>query len=119
MIKSFRKNGKNTTKIIECLGNIEEVKKKAKGEDPVVWAKKYIAEVNIIENIEPFLDKIDFVDKVKTANFMTEASFISNCKRIILGVGPVTAHEVNEHISKNSYKKLVNQYQDLINKICN
>lgn len=81
-------------------------------------AKKYIADINIIELIEPFLDKIDFVDKVETANFMTEASFINNSKRIILGTGPVTAHEVNEHISKESYNKLVEQYQDLIYKIC-
>ena len=50
MIKSFRKNGKNTTKIIECLGNINEVKEKAHGEDPIVWAKKYIAEKTKEEN---------------------------------------------------------------------
>ena len=50
MIKSFRINGKNTTKIIECLGNIEDVKKKANGEDPVVWAKKYIAKKTEEEN---------------------------------------------------------------------
>ena len=89
-------------------------------------AKKYIADTNIIEKklydenkIDPFLDTIDFIKNVKTANFMTEASFISNCKRIILGTGPVTAHEVNEHISKTSYQKLVKQYQELIYKICN
>ena len=81
-------------------------------------AKKYIANVNIIETIEPFLDKIDFINSVETANFMTEASFVSNVKRIILGAGPVTAHEVNEHISKESYNKLVKQYQDLIYKVC-
>ena len=50
MIKSFRINGKNTTKIIECLGNIEDVKKKANGEDPVIWAKKYIAKKTAEEN---------------------------------------------------------------------
>lgn len=81
-------------------------------------AKKYIADVNIIEIIEPFLDKIDFIKKIETANFMTEASFINSAKRIILGAGPITAHEVNEHISKESYDKLVKQYQDLIYKIC-
>ena len=30
MIKSFRKDGKNTSKIIECLGELEDVKIKAK-----------------------------------------------------------------------------------------
>ena len=42
MIKSYRNNGKNTTKIIECLGNIDEVKQKSNGQDPIEWAKKYI-----------------------------------------------------------------------------
>lgn len=39
-------------------------------------AKKYVADINIIESIEPFLDKIDFIEQIKTANFMTEASLI-------------------------------------------
>ena len=50
MIKSFRKDGKNTSKIIECLGELEEVKIKAKGEDPVEWAKKYVKEKTDEEN---------------------------------------------------------------------
>lgn len=81
-------------------------------------SKKYKAENKIIELIEPFIDHIDFREDVKTANFMTEASLIPNVKRMILGVGPVTAHEVNEHISVKSYDKLVNQYEELIYKIC-
>ena len=81
-------------------------------------SKKYKAETNIIELIEPFIDNIDFIDEVKTANFMTEASMISGVKRMILGVGPITAHEVNEHISTKSYDKLVRQYEELIYKIC-
>ena len=82
-------------------------------------AKKYVADVNIIESIDPFLNKIDFIEDINTANFMTEASLINNSKKIILGTGPVTAHEVDEHISKKSYRKLVKQYEDLIYKICN
>ena len=50
MIKSFRINGKNTTKIIECLGSLEDVVKKANGEDPVVWAKKYVEQKTKEEN---------------------------------------------------------------------
>ena len=50
MIKSFRINGKNTTKIIECLGNLEDVVKKANGEDPIVWAKKYVEQKTKEEN---------------------------------------------------------------------
>ena len=47
IIKSYRdENGKNTSKIVEKLGNEQEVIKKANGEDPIIWAKKYIEELN-------------------------------------------------------------------------
>ena len=49
---------------------------------------------------------------------MTEAAFVKNSKRIILGTGPVTAHEVNEYITKESYDKLVKQYEELITQVC-
>ena len=53
VIKSFRNsNGKNTSKIIEKLGNLEEVTKKANGQDPVQWAKEYIATLNEKEKNE-------------------------------------------------------------------
>ena len=47
VIKSYRnKDGKNTSKIVEKLGNEEEVIRKANGEDPIEWAKKYIENLN-------------------------------------------------------------------------
>lgn len=49
MLKSYRENGRVKTKIIECLGNINEVTQKANGEDPIEWAKKYIAEKTLEE----------------------------------------------------------------------
>ncbi len=81
-------------------------------------AKKYDCEINIIECVEPFIDKVDIIKETKTANFITEASLIKGTKRIILGPGPVTAHEVNEHIAEESYNKLVEQYKELILEIC-
>lgn len=79
---------------------------------------KYDCKIDIIEEIQPFCNEVEFTDKIKTANFITEASFVTNCKKIILGVGPVTAHEVNEYITEESYNKLVEQYKDIIKKIC-
>jgi len=53
IIESYRDvNGKNTSRIIEKLGNEQEVIKKANGEDPVLWAKKYIEELNKKEKEE-------------------------------------------------------------------
>ena len=81
-------------------------------------SKKYDCDINIIEEVAPFINECEYVDKIKTANFMTEASFVKDSTRIILGPGPVTAHEVNEYIKEDSYKKLVEQYKDLIMKVC-
>ena len=60
MIKSFRLNGKNTSKIVEKLGTLEEVKQKAGDEDPVAWAKKYIAQrtAEEKENCATFYEKL-------------------------------------------------------------
>ncbi len=55
---------------------------------------------------------------INGGNFMTEASWV-NGKRMILGAGPVTAHEIDEHISIKSLRLLVEQYKELIEKICN
>ena len=41
VIKSTYINKKHSTKIVEKLGNLEEVKIKAKGKDPYIWAKEY------------------------------------------------------------------------------
>lgn len=45
--KSIRKsNGSVTTITVEKLGNLEEVKTKAGGKDPYVWAQEYVNELN-------------------------------------------------------------------------
>ena len=66
----------------------------------------------------PFINEVDFIKSDGCASFMTEASFSNATTKIILGVGPVTAHEVNEYITKQSYEYLVEQYKDIINNVC-
>ena len=46
VIKTVYVDGKEKTKTVERLGTEEEVIQKANGEDPVVWAKKYIDALN-------------------------------------------------------------------------
>ena len=51
MAKTYRNNeGKSTSKIIERLGTLDEIKEKSNGEDPIAWAKKYIKEKTDEEN---------------------------------------------------------------------
>ena len=80
---------------------------------------KYDGKYEIDEDILPFDNDVEFINDKYSASFMTEASFIEQTKRIILGVGPVTAHEVDEHIEIESLEKLVDQYKEIINKTCN
>lgn len=49
VIKSTYENKKHSTKIVEKLGTVAELEKKLNGEDPIVWAKKYIEELNKAE----------------------------------------------------------------------
>ncbi len=81
-------------------------------------SQKYDCNIKVIENISPFINEVDFIKNDGCANFMTEASLINTKTKIILGAGPVTAHEVNEHITKESYDKLVQQYKDIIQRVC-
>lgn len=46
VIKTVYVNGKQKTKTVERIGNTNEVKQKSNGEDPYVWAKKYVNELN-------------------------------------------------------------------------
>lgn len=78
--------------------------------------RKYNAKVTDINRLSAFLNASEL--SKKTCNFITEASFLDN-DRIILGAGPVTAHEDNEFITEESLNMLVNQYKKLIQKYCN
>lgn len=78
-------------------------------------AEKHTADVREFNRLSAFFNKSDL--STKTCNFITEASFLKqNC--IILGAGPITAHEVNESISVNSLYKLVEQYKEIIENKC-
>lgn len=79
--------------------------------------KKYDAIYKIDIDVKTFYNDISFLNDTYTAGFMTEASFIKG-KRIILGPGPVTAHEINENITLSSLKECKKQYITLIKNIC-
>ena len=37
IVESFRKNGKNTSRVVEKLGNLDQVRIKAGDQDPYEW----------------------------------------------------------------------------------
>ena len=46
VIRSTYENGKHSSKIVEKLGTYAALSEKLNGEDPIRWAKQYIAELN-------------------------------------------------------------------------
>jgi len=55
VIRDYHNGKKRTSRIIEKLGNDKELRERLNGEDPVVWAREYIAELNRLEKegVEP------------------------------------------------------------------
>jgi hypothetical protein len=43
--KTVRENGRRTTKVIEKLGTVEDLRKKLNGADPIEWAQEYVKEL--------------------------------------------------------------------------
>lgn len=79
--------------------------------------KKYDAKAEKLNQISAFINETKLLSEIKTCDFITEASFLGN-ERIILGAGPITAHEVNEYITQESLEELVEQYKNIIQKKC-
>ena len=96
VIQSYRdKNGKNTSKIFEKLGNLEQVTKKAHGQDPFAWAKEYINKLNIKEKN----NELEIIFKKSTSKLLPK-----NCQTFFNG----------------GYLFLEKIYYDLgLNNICN
>lgn len=46
VIKSVYENGVRSTKVVEKLGTVTELKEKLNGQDPLLWAKEYIRKLN-------------------------------------------------------------------------
>lgn len=65
-----------------------------------------------------FSKEIESLLKEKCIGFTgaTEASFINDRNIVILGPGPLTLHETNEYITKESFNKTIEQYKMIIDK---
>lgn len=88
---------------------------------------KYDSNCMINININPTKNEdnemIETVEKICgnkaiSENYVTEASFIKNTNAVILGLGPITAHECNEYIEIKKLNKLVKFYEEIIKKYC-
>ena len=78
IIKSVTINGKRTSKIIEKLGNYNEIKLKAKGEDPYAWAKNYVDLLNKEEkeNSEDLIIRLSKSKKLENRQYKFNAGYL-------------------------------------------
>ena len=88
--------------------------------------KKYPkVEARILNEIKPFSNSSVIVDvyeeicskKRKPFFAVSEASFLNN-NRIILGPGPISAHEDDEYVLKESIMATVDIYKKIIERVC-
>ena len=102
MAKTHRNSeGKSTSRIIEKLGTLEEVKEKANGEDPIIWAKKYIAQKTQEENE----NKGTYFEK------LVEGKDLSSEQKIF-NLGHIFLRKIFEELQLN---KLCNQLKNKYN----
>lgn len=81
VIKDIKKNGKRTTKIVKKLGNEKDILKKSNGEDPIVWVKKYIEELNKKEKE----GHVEVVEKYSSSKRITKnVQKVFNCGYLFL-----------------------------------
>lgn len=57
-------------------------------------------------------------NKSQAENYVTEASSLPNTQAVILGVGPITAHQCDEYINTTRLKELVKIYNKIIEEYC-
>ena len=83
IIKDINKNGKRTTCIYENLGTLDKIKQRAGNEDPLVWLKNYVQELNKKEkeNRMPVIIKKDpskVIDKNVQSSFNVGYLFLQD-----------------------------------------
>ena len=83
IIQDIKKNGKRTTKVYENIGNFEKLKQRAGDEDPLVWLKNYVQELNKKEkeNKMPVIIKKDpskVIDKNVQSSFNVGYLFLQD-----------------------------------------
>lgn len=88
--------------------------------------QKYNAKINIINNAPAarnnnslFINKIEQIcnNRCSSINYLTEASFFKNKNILILGPGPITAHQTDEFISIDSYLATIEIYKEIIKEL--
>jgi transposase len=64
--KSLYKNGKRSSKVIEKLGTVAELREKLGGRDPIQWAEEYVQELTRLEKEQRKIEPQEIIVKYST-----------------------------------------------------
>jgi len=81
VIKTIYIDGKQKTITVEKLGNSQTIKKRTKGEDPYIWAKKYIEDLN---NQEKLNTRTIIIEKSQNKLIKENNQVLYNCGYLFL-----------------------------------
>ena len=81
VIKTVYDNGKQKTVTVERIGNEDEVISKANGEDPIVWAKKYVDNLNKLEKEN---SRKIIIEKYQNVQIPKDSQNVFNCGYLFL-----------------------------------
>ena len=75
--KSFRKDGGTTSKRIETLGTVDDIRRRCGDSDPMEWARNYARELTEKDNVEHFFRCFSAIRHSSAVNslFISEPHF--------------------------------------------
>jgi len=102
IIESTYINKKHSTRIVEKLGTLEEVKTKAGNEDPITWAKKYALE----------LTKQDKDNKRKIIKYYSQSKLLNKNEQHLFNGGYLFLQDIYYSLKLNDIcKTITDKYQ--------
>lgn len=88
---------------------------------------QYNCKIEIINEVMPLInDNTEFIEQIEeltqmkaiAENYVTEANFIEGVNAVVLGAGPITAHQTNEYVEIDKLNDLVKMYIKIIEQFC-
>ena len=111
-----KKNKEKLKEIVELITELECLLKMTVS-FPRALEQSILNNLNAaVTNKKEVIEKIETITNQKAIglNYVTEASFLPDKNIIILGPGPITAHQKDERIQKESFKKCQEIYRKII-----
>ena len=99
IIRSTYENGKHSSKIVEKLGTYDDLLEKLNGQDPIAWAKTYIADLNEKEK----------ADKLNVTVAFSPAKCIEKNQQVLFNGGCLFLQAIYYALGLDSISKAISK----------